>query len=89
MERPITATAYIGTHCPHCAAVLAHLNILIKEGELAELNIINLHASDPMLARQHNIRSVPVVRISEHELAGNQTIEALRQRSTWAKEKDV
>lgn len=89
MEKFITATAFIGTNCPHCAAVLKHLNVLIKEGELSTLNIINLHASDPMLARQHNIRSVPIVRIGEHELAGNQTIDALRQRISWEKENDI
>lgn len=89
METSIAATAFIGTQCPHCAVVLQHLNTLIKDGELAKLTVINLHASDPSTARDYNIRSVPVVRIGDHELAGSQTLEAFKQRINWVKENDI
>jgi thioredoxin-like negative regulator of GroEL len=78
----IQATLLISTHCPHCASLLNSLNQLIKQGELAELRVINLHAA-PELAQQFGVRSVPWVKIGNYELSGNQPLAALQQRIQW------
>ncbi len=64
-----TALLAISTHCPSCPAVLQALSEMVKAGELASLEIINLEA-DPDRATALGIRSVPWVRLGEVELAG-------------------
>lgn len=79
------ATLLIGTHCPHCPTVLTHLSEMIKQGEIASLNIINIEQA-PEHAQALNVRSVPWVKIGEHTLSGIQTKEALQQRVQWIQE---
>lgn len=78
----VQATLLISTDCPHCANMLNSLNQLIKQGELAELHVINLQAA-PELAQQFGVRSVPWVKIGNYELSGNQPLAALQQRIQW------
>ncbi|MEE9352084.1 MAG: thioredoxin family protein [Thiotrichaceae bacterium] len=73
----------LGTHCPHCPAILKHLAELIKTGEIGRLNIVNLE-QHPEDAQEYGVRSVPWVRIGKYELSGAQDIKALRQRIEWA-----
>ncbi|MGV6808534.1 MAG: HEAT repeat domain-containing protein [bacterium] len=82
---PIQATLLISTHCPHCASLLNSVNQLIKQGELAELRVINLHTA-PELAQQFGVRSVPWVKIGSYELSGNQPLAALQQRIQWIRD---
>lgn len=81
----IKAIALIGTQCPHCSAVLEHLTQLVKQGELGELQIINLNEA-PDIARKLGVRSVPWVKIGSYELSGSQTLEAFKQRIQWTKD---
>lgn len=74
------ALALIGTHCPHCPAVLESLTALVKEGKLARLEVINLEQR-PEIARQLGVRSVPWVRIGRFELPGLRSREELAR---WA-----
>ncbi len=80
---PPDAIMLLGTHCPHCPAILKHLAELIKTGEIGRLNIVNLE-QHPEGAQQYGVRSVPWVRIGKYELSGAQDIKALRQRIEWA-----
>ncbi len=63
------ALLLLGTHCPHCPAVLAALSDLVKTGELARLTVVNLEQS-PEVAQQLGVRGVPWVRIGRFELEG-------------------
>ncbi len=79
------ALMILGTHCPHCPAVLKQLSHLLEEGKLGRLNIINLE-QHPEDAQQYGVRSVPWVRIGKHELHGAQTRETMLQRIKWTSE---
>lgn len=59
----------LGTHCPHCPAVLMVLSELIKRGSIASLQVVNLEQK-PALAEALGVRSVPWVRIGWFELEG-------------------
>ncbi len=80
---PPDAIMLLGTHCPHCPAVLKHLSELVKAGDLGRLNIINLEQR-PDAAKKYGVRSVPWVKIGKYELTGAQDISALRQRIEWS-----
>jgi thiol-disulfide isomerase/thioredoxin len=80
---PPDAIMLLGTHCPHCPAILKHLAELVKTGEIGRLNIVNLE-QHPEDAQEYGVRSVPWVRIGKYELSGAQDINALRQRIEWA-----
>ncbi len=79
------ALMILGTHCPHCPAVLKQLSCLLEEGKLGRLNIINLE-QHPEEAQQYRVRSVPWVRIGKYELHGAQTRETMLQRIKWTSE---
>lgn len=63
------ATLCIATGCQHCPVVLKLLGEMVKSGELSRLEVINI-SQDTEYAQQHNIRSVPWVRIGPFELTG-------------------
>ena len=42
---PADAILMITSQCPHCASVMASLTEMVKQGELASLEIINLENS--------------------------------------------
>lgn len=63
------ALLFIATGCQHCPVVLQSLSELVKDGTLAELNIVNLQ-QNPDMAREYNVRSVPWVKIGPFELSG-------------------
>lgn len=79
------ALMLLSSHCAHCPGVLDSLSKLIKLGELASLQVINLE-QNPEAMQQYKVRSVPWVRIGKYELTGAQTIEALQQRINWTKQ---
>ena len=74
-----SALAVIGTHCPHCPAVLAALTELVKSGELARLDIINLE-KQPEAAARLGVRAVPWVMIGQIELYG---LRSKQEYSQW------
>lgn len=59
----------LGTHCPHCPAVLAGLSELVKQGLIGKLEVVNLDQR-PETATELGIRGVPWVRIGPFELEG-------------------
>ena len=63
------ALLLIGPGCPHCSALLEVLNKLIKNGSIAQLNVVNV-AQRPEFARQLGVRSVPWLRLGSFELEG-------------------
>ena len=80
---PPDAVMLLGTHCPHCPAVLKHLSALVKAGDLGRLKIINLE-QHPDDAKKYGVRSVPWVKIGKYELTGAQDVNTLRQRIEWS-----
>ena len=74
------ALMLLGTHCPHCPAVLNSLAELVKQGVLSKLEVVNLE-KQPDVARLLDVRSVPWVRIGPFELTGLRSTAELRR---WA-----
>ncbi|MEE8428648.1 MAG: HEAT repeat domain-containing protein [Gammaproteobacteria bacterium] len=74
------ALMLLGTHCPHCPAVLQGLSELLKSGELGSLKVVNIEQR-PEIAKELGVRSVPWVRIGLFELAGLHTRAEYRR---WA-----
>jgi len=74
------ALLILGTHCPHCPAVLQALSSMIKAGELGRLEVVNLE-QQPDVAAALGVRSVPWIRLGPFELQGLRTLEELQ---AWA-----
>ncbi|MCG6968474.1 MAG: thioredoxin family protein [Gammaproteobacteria bacterium] len=72
------ALLLIGPGCPHCGALLEVLSKLVKSGEIAQLNVINV-AQRPEQARELGVRSVPWLRLGEFELEGGHTEGQIKQ----------
>jgi len=70
---------FIAPGCSHCPNVLQALSELIKDGEIAEMEVSNM-ALVPEKAHKLNIRSVPWIKIGPFELTGAQTKAELQ---TW------
>ncbi len=82
-----SATMLLSSSCAHCPGVLDALSKMIKAGDIASLTVINLEQT-PDALELYNVRSVPWVKIGQHELTGSQTLEALKQRAEWAKDEN-
>ncbi|HHO58685.1 MAG TPA: HEAT repeat domain-containing protein [Thiotrichales bacterium] len=67
----------ISTHCAHCAAALQIVTAMVKQGEIAELNIVNLEQK-PEVAEAMGVRAVPWMRIGELVFEGQMTQQAIR-----------
>lgn len=80
-----SATLLVSTQCPHCATILEHVTELVKSGEIAHIEIINLNVM-PEKGTELGVRSVPWLRLGDFVLTGSQTIAAIRQRLTWIEE---
>lgn len=81
------AVMLLSSSCAHCPGVLDALAKMIKAGDIASLKVINLEQT-PDAMQQYNVRSVPWVKIGQHQLTGAQTLEALKQRAQWAKDEN-
>ncbi|MCK5336277.1 MAG: thioredoxin family protein [Gammaproteobacteria bacterium] len=77
----------LATGCSHCPAVLNSLTELLKSGEIARLEAINIH-QQPEIAQQYNVRSVPWLKIGQIELSGSQSkseiLKAITQSTSTA-----
>lgn len=80
MQSP-DAFLLLGTHCPYCPAVLAHLGDLLKRGVIGRLEAVNLEQR-PDVAREMGVRGVPWVRLGPFELSGNRSLAELE---SWAR----
>ena len=58
--------------CAHCPGVLNTLQALQKDGEIAELEAINI-SQQPEVAEQYKVRSVPFIKIGDIHLTGAQS----------------
>ena len=76
-----SALLLVGTHCAHCPIVLAIMSELVKNGELARLEVVNLEQS-PETAAELGVRSVPWVRIGAFELEG---VHSKAEYQQWVK----
>lgn len=74
------ALLLLAPNCPHCPAMLEGLGVLLKEGAIGRLEVVNI-AIHPERAQELGVRSVPWVRIGEFDLEGSQTPGELRR---WA-----
>lgn len=81
-NQPPDALMLLGTHCPHCPALLQGLGNLLKSGVIGRLEVINIEAR-PDVASKLGARSVPWVRIGPFELAGLRSENELRE---WAQQ---
>jgi len=62
----------LSSGCAYCPAVLNALTELLKNGDIGQLEAINI-MQHPEIAQQYKVRSVPWVKIGEIELTGAQT----------------
>lgn len=74
------ALLLIAPGCAHCPSVMANLSTLIKEGNLARLEIVNIQQY-PDIASSYNVRSVPWLKLGDYVLAGSYSLDELRH---WA-----
>jgi len=66
---PILVTLAISSQCPHCEAMLQILTKMVKNGDIARLEIVNL-MQDPDFGERQKIRSVPWLSIGSQSLTG-------------------
>lgn len=71
----------VGTHCNYCGPMLKILSEMVKQGEFARLQVVNIEKDDT-LAKELGVRSVPWVRIGPFELSGMRTKDEINQ---WLK----
>ncbi|MFV1996901.1 MAG: HEAT repeat domain-containing protein [Acidiferrobacterales bacterium] len=77
---PPAAVVLIGPTCVHCAQVVDSLQVLVKDGSLSRMEIINAEI-ETELATRLDVHSVPWIRIGPFVLEGSHTETELRQ---WA-----
>ncbi len=77
----IAVLMLMGTQCTYCDAMMQALTALLKNGEFAQLKIVNIE-QDMQLASQLGVRSVPWLQIGSFELSGSRTRQELQQ---WIK----
>lgn len=84
---PVRALLLLAPGCPHCAGMLESLSTLVKDGSIARLEVVNV-ASEPSVANELGIRSVPWARIGPFDLAGLHTTAELRHWVSLAVQDD-
>jgi len=66
----------MGSQCTYCGPMMQMLTELMKAGHIAELRIVNIE-TDPELAAQLDVRSVPWLQIGPFELSGSRSKQEL------------
>lgn len=77
---PPAAVVLIGPTCAHCAQVMDAMAVLVKDGSLSRIEIINAEI-ETELAASLGVRSVPWIKIGPFILEGAHSESELRQ---WA-----
>ena len=77
------AMLLVTAQCPHCASVLKSLGELVKQGDVASLEIINLEKK-PEIAETLGVRSVPWMKIGWFELEGLHSQKELLEKAQQA-----
>lgn len=83
MAHSSDAILLISPQCPHCASVMKSLSELVKQGDIASLEIVNLEQK-PELAEQLGVRTVPWIRIGWFELEGLHSQKELQEKARQA-----
>jgi len=78
------ALLLIGPGCPHCAVVLEGLSVLVKEGLIGRLEVVNLEQR-PDMATRMGVRTVPWTRLGTLEFEGAMSEGELRR---WVRQAD-
>ena len=71
--------------CVHCAALKKILDKLLAEGLIEQLDVVDV-ASQPEIANQFNVKSVPWLKLGPFEFQGAQRESELRDWVTWINE---
>lgn len=75
----------IAPQCKHCDSMLKVMTELVKQASIAQLNIVNLHAS-PHIAEQYGVKSVPWFNLAGLEFEGAMTKAELLQWLAYSTE---
>ncbi|MCK5263655.1 MAG: thioredoxin family protein [Gammaproteobacteria bacterium] len=79
----VDAVLMVTSQCPHCASVIESLAEMVKQGELASLEIINLEKK-PEMAEKLAVRSVPWVKMGWFELEGLHSQKEFQEKALQA-----
>ncbi len=71
-DNTILAVLLVSSTCSHCSAIMKILSKLVKVGDVASLEIVNV-ASLPERAVKYGVRSVPWLKLGPFELEGART----------------
>lgn len=66
---PTDALLLIASGCPHCPSVLHSLSEMLKAGQIARLEVINI-SNQPETAQHYKVRAVPWLRMGPFVLTG-------------------
>jgi hypothetical protein len=80
---PPDALLFVTPDCPHCATVKRSLGVLLQEGQIAQLRVVDA-TGNVDLAREYGVRSAPWLKLGVFTLTGSYTLAELRQWVDWA-----
>ncbi|GAB5606140.1 thioredoxin family protein [Sideroxyarcus sp. TK5] len=80
---PPDALLFVTPNCPHCATVKQALGVLLNEGQIGQLRVVDA-AENPALAREYGVRAAPWLKLGVFTLTGARTLGELRQWVDWA-----
>jgi len=80
---PPEALFFVSPGCPHCAGVLKGLKMLVKQGLVSGLTVVDV-AEHPEKAAEYGVRAAPWLRLGPFTLTGAQSPAELRQWAEWA-----
>ena len=64
MPKHSSLKLFVAPGCPHCSGMIRLLSDMLKNGKIAQLEMINTGVN-PVAATEYNIRSVPTLLIGE------------------------
>ncbi len=80
---PPDVLLFVTPDCPHCGAVKQALGTLLKEGQVAQVRVVDA-TENAELAQEYEVRSVPWLKLGIFTLTGARTLGELRQWVDWA-----
>jgi len=79
--QPPAVMLLLSTHCAHCQVALQTLTAMVKQGDIAQLKVINLEQS-PGMAEKMGVRSVPWIQLGDFIFEGAQSPQIIKD---WIK----
>lgn len=83
MSHAPDAVLLITGQCPHCASVMKSLSEMLKQGEIAALEMVNIEHK-PERAAELGVRAVPWMKIGWFELSGLHSQGELQEKARQA-----